>query len=329
MPISVASLPWLQGRIDPVEIITRAIASRGQDADRALRRQEMAQTASRVAAELAQRQAEEVAQQQRFVQDLALRRENQNLAAREAAEKNALSRRELDLMTAEKTDKSKTEAIRFQGLQDYQNDIARGIKPADAILKHGAKMFYKGSEFPNFLLGQERNRAASERFDQTQLDKFAIEKMKEEAKGNKPVSDYEKERTRKTKLEADALETKNSGGYREKLTASDLETIVSGLSELKKEKVDSAQVDEKKVVVRKPGFFQNDTPIDELIQEYSNRLNKAKAKAGAVPVTTGTPSSSAKTREALGGFVIGKKYKTASGPITYLGGDPNDPASWE
>lgn len=95
------------------------------------------------------------------------------------------------------------EAMRYQGFQDYQRDIANGMDAGKALAKHGAKMYFGQTVFPTVMNAMERNVEAARYHDQ--LDTY-----RKEREANDKLNDAERNRIADVgrKIQADTLEAK-------------------------------------------------------------------------------------------------------------------------
>lgn len=59
--------------------------------------------------------------------------------------------------------RSKIAATQLDGLTGYEEDLKQGLKPEEAIQKHGAKMFFGSNAFPNFVSREQALQGAYDR----------------------------------------------------------------------------------------------------------------------------------------------------------------------
>lgn len=85
------------------------------------------------------------------------------------------------------------EAIRYQGFQDYQRDISNGVYVGEALKKHGAKMYFGETVFPQMLNAMERNAEAIRNHQQIEgIRKLAEENNKATQERLREKLDFDK-----------------------------------------------------------------------------------------------------------------------------------------
>lgn len=270
--------PWLTQLTPLPEIASAGVGAGSRIAQTQLAREGIGREAAQFAQSQAlarqqlQQQAalaamENLGQQARFQLDVEELRSRQS----EASDINALTREE----AARKAQES---ALRFQGVQDFQRDLASGMNPRDAILKNLGKLSYTSPGIIGDLLS-EISTAKDSSFLGRQVD-LGMPGVKGFQTGQqqlqivsdpsyvKPMSDLEKGRLRKIEAEIQKMNNllpRLSDAEKIGLTG-EVGAITKSLDALMGEDVS----------VR----------ISEAVARYENRLTNPVTVSGTVTITT-------------------------------------------